>query len=44
LGCSRNGRSFATIALLERKQPVTVVSSRLEHAGVSITLDIAVTP
>ena len=32
--------SFATIALVERKQPVTVVSSRLGHANVSITLDI----
>lgn len=32
--------SFATIALVERKQPVTVVSGRLGHANVSITLDI----
>ncbi len=32
--------SFATIALMERKLPVTVVSRRLGHANVSITLDI----
>jgi integrase len=32
--------SFATIALVERRQPVTVVSGRLGHANVSITLDI----
>lgn len=32
--------SFATIALVERKQPVTVVSGRLGYANVSITLDI----
>ena len=32
--------SFATIALVERKLPVTVVSRRLGHANVSITLDI----
>ena len=32
--------SFATIALVERRLPVTVVSARLGHANVSITLDI----
>ena len=30
---------FATIALIEGKQPVSVVSQRLGHANTSITLD-----
>ena len=31
--------TFATIALIEGKQPVSVVSQRLGHANTSITLD-----